>query len=121
MVWNDPEWLALSDSCCGWSLSTLSKDTPASEASGIMKHTVGGGPGKYNTPGIPMGGCKAVVDALAGVIEANGGRISLGSKVDSVLVEDGKAKGVTVNGEKHEADMVISDIGHKLTSDVIRS
>ena len=118
MVWNDPEWLAISDSCCGWALSTLSKDTPASEASGILKHTIGGGPGKYNTPGIPMGGCKAVVDVLAGVIEANGGCITLDAKVDSVLKEDGKAKGVTVNGEKHEADMVISDIGHKLTSEL---
>jgi len=118
MVWNDPEWLALSDSCCGWALSTTSKDTPAAEASGILKHVIGGGPGKYNTPGVPMGGCKAVVDALAGVIEANGGRITLNSKVDSVLVEDGKAKGVSVNGEKIAADIIISDIGHKLTSEL---
>jgi phytoene dehydrogenase-like protein len=118
MVWNDPEWLALSDSCCGWALSTTSQETPAAEASGILKHVVGGGPGKYNTPGVPMGGCKAVTDSLAGVIEANGGRITLGSKVDSVIVEDGKAKGVSVNGEIIDADIVISDIGHKLTSEL---
>lgn len=118
MVWNDPEWLALSDSCCGWALSTLSRDTPAAEASDILWHTIGGGPGRYNTPGIPMGGCKAVVDALAGVIEAHGGRIHLASKVDGVMVEGGKARGVVVDGEKHEADMVISDIGHKLTSEM---
>lgn len=117
MVWNDPEWLAISDSCCGWALSTLSKDTPAAEASGIIRHTIGG-PGKYNTPGIPIGGCKAVVDALVGAIEAHGGRIRLASKVDSIWVEDGEAKSITVNGEKHDADMVVSDIGHKLTSEM---
>ncbi|HTY90144.1 MAG TPA: NAD(P)/FAD-dependent oxidoreductase [Methanocella sp.] len=116
MVWGDPEWLALSDSCCGWALSTLSVDTPAAEASGIIRHVIGGGPGKYNTPGVPMGGCGAVVDALAGVVEKNGGKIHLGSKVDSVLVEDGKAKGVAVDGEKRGADIVISDIGHRLTA-----
>lgn len=117
MVWNDPEWLAISDSCCGWALSTLSKDTPAAEASGIIRRTIGG-PGKYNTPGIPIGGCKAVVDALVGAIEAHGGRIRLASKVDSIWVEDGEAKSITVNGEKHDADMVVSDIGHKLTSEM---
>lgn len=115
MVWDDPEWLQLSDSCCGWALSTLSRDTPAEEAAAIIRHVVGG-PGKYNTPGVPMGGCGAVVDALARKLEENGGRIHLGEKVDSVIVEDGKAKGVAVGGERHEADMVISDIGHRLTS-----
>jgi len=116
MVGNDPEWLALTDSCCGWALSTLSKDTPAAEAVAIIKHVKG--PGKYNTPGIPIGGCKAVVDSLAALIEASGGRIHLGSKVDSVIVEDGRAKGVAVDGEKHAVDMVVSDIGHKLTADM---
>jgi phytoene dehydrogenase-like protein len=118
MVWNDPEWLALSDSCCGWALSTLSRDTPAAEASAIIKHVIGGGPGKYNTPGIPMGGCKAVVDALAKIIEERGGKIHLGSKVDKVIVEDGAARGVSIGGERHDADIVISNIGHKLTSDL---
>jgi len=116
VVLNDPEWLAISDSCCGWALSTLSKDTPAAEASGILRHTIGGGPGKYNTPGVPMGGCGAVADALAGVIESHGGKIHLSSKVDAILVRDGKAAGVTVDGERHEADMVVSDIGHRLTA-----
>jgi phytoene dehydrogenase-like protein len=118
LVLNDPEWMAISDSCCGWALSVLSKDTPAAEASGILRHTIGGGPGKYNTPGVPMGGCGAVADALVGVIEAAGGRIHLSSKVDSVIVEDGEAKGITVDGERHDADVVVSDVGHKLTADM---
>lgn len=114
MMMNDPEWLAISDSCCGWALSTMSRDTPAAEASAILKHV--GGAGNNNTPGIPKGGCGAVVDALVKVIEARGGKIRLGSKVDSVIVNDGRAGGVTVDGEKHDADMVISDIGHGLTA-----
>jgi phytoene dehydrogenase-like protein len=115
LVNNDPDWIALADSCTGWALSTTAKNTPASEASSIMKHIVSG-PGKYNTPGVPMGGCKGVVDSLAKVIEANHGTISLGARVDSISVEDGRSKGLTVNGNKIEADMVISDIGHQLTS-----
>ncbi len=118
MALNDPEWLALADSCCGLALSTMARETPAAEASAIVRHVTSGGPGRYNTPGIPIGGCGAVVDALVKVIEARGGRIHLGSKVDSVAVEDGKAKGIVVNGEKHGADMVVSDIGHKLTSEL---
>jgi phytoene dehydrogenase-like protein len=115
MVGNSPAMLALADSCCGWALSTMAKDTPAAEASLMIRNTIGSG-AVNNTPGVPMGGCKAVVDALAGIVEKNGGRISLASKVDSIAVEDGRATGVTVDGDKKEADMVVSDIGHGLTS-----
>ena len=115
LVNNDPEWLALANSCTGWALSTTARNTPTAEASAIFKHVVSG-PGNYNTPGVPMGGCKAVVDALAKIIEANHSTVQLGARVDAIDVEDRKAKGVTVNGEKIEADMVISDIGHQLTS-----
>lgn len=116
MVGGDPEWVALADSCCGWALSTLAEGTPAAEASAIIRHVIGGGPGHYNTPGIPMGGCGAVVDALARVIENGGGAIHLGAKVDSVTVDGGRARGVAVGGEKRPADIVISDIGHRLTA-----
>ena len=67
---NDPEILRLADSACGWALSTTAANTPATEASRILKNIQ-----KHGTPGVPMGGCSGVVDALAGVIEANGGRI----------------------------------------------
>jgi phytoene dehydrogenase-like protein len=110
---HDPEIMRLADSACGWSLSTTAANTPASEVVTIMKNIQ-----KHGTPGVPMGGCGGVVDALARVIETNGGRISLGSKVDSVKVEDGKATGVVVAGETIPADLVISDIGHRLTTDM---
>lgn len=117
MVGNDPEWLAIANSCCGWALSTTADNTPATEAVAIIKNTRKfGANGKYGTPGVPMGGCKAVVDALVEVIRANGGNIHVNSRVDSILVSDGKATGIVVNGDKVSADMVISNIGHKLTS-----
>jgi phytoene dehydrogenase-like protein len=108
---HDPEILRLADSACGWSLSTTAANTPASETLTIMKNIQ-----KHGTPGVAMGGCSGVVDALARVIEANGGRISLSSKVDAIKVEDGKATGVVVGGEEVPADIVISNLGHRLTA-----
>lgn len=111
MVWDDPEWMAIANSCCGWALSTTAENTPAEEAVNIFKNTR-----KFGTPGVPMGGCKGVVDALAEVITSNGGKITLNAKVDSIQVENGRAAGITVNGEKVKSDIVISNIGHQLTS-----
>ena len=85
---HDPEILRLADSTCGWSLSTTAANTPASEVVTIMKNIQ-----KHGTPGVPMGGCGGVTGALAGVIEASGGHISLNSKVESIKVEDGRATG----------------------------
>ncbi len=108
---HDPEILRMADSACGWSLSTTAANTPASEIVTIMKNIQ-----KLGTPGVPMGGCSGVVDALARVVETNGGKISLSSKVDAVNVGDGKATGITVGGETIPADLVVSDIGHRLTT-----
>lgn len=108
---HDPEILRLADSACGWSLSTTAANTPASEVVTIMKNIQ-----KHGTPGVPMGGCGGVTGALAGVVEANGGRISLNSKADSIKVEDGRATGVVVGGEEVPADIVISNLGHGLTA-----
>lgn len=108
---HDPEILRLGDSACGWSLSATAANTPAPEVVGIMKNIQ-----KYGTPGVPIGGCGGVVDALAHVIEASGGSIELGSRVDAIRVEDGRAAGVVVDGETVPADLVVSNIGHKLTA-----
>jgi phytoene dehydrogenase-like protein len=107
---HDPEILRLADSACGWSLSTTAANTPASEVVMIMKNIQ-----KYGTPGVPVGGCGGVVDALARVIEANGSKIALSSRVDAIKVEEGKATGVVVGGEEVPADIVISNLGHGLT------
>ena len=108
---HDPEILRLADSACGWSLSATAANTPASEVVTIMKNIR-----NLGTPGVPLGGCGGVTDELARVVEANGGHISLSSKVDSIKVEDGRATGVVADGQDVPADIVISNIGHGLTA-----
>lgn len=113
IVGNDPELLPIADSFCGWALSTRAMDTPAAEISEILKIVQ-----KYGTPGIPMGGCGTVVAELVSAIESHGGRVSLNARVDAIKVDGGRVTGITVNGDFHPADAVISDIGHRLTSEL---
>ena len=102
------EWLVkLADSFCGWSLSLRGADTSAKEAFSIFSNLY-----RYSGPGVPIGGCKAVVEALADVITSNGGTIHTGKDVSNILVEDGKAVGILVDGAEHFGDIVISNIGH---------
>ena len=111
MVLNDPEMVRLADSACGWCLSTTAAGTPAAEIGAVLRNIQ-----KYGMPGVPMGGCSGVVDALERTIKDNGGRVVLSTPVDAVKVEDGAATGVVAGGETVPADVVISDIGHKLTA-----
>jgi len=102
------EWLVkLADSFCGWSLSLRGADLSTKEAFMIFSNLY-----RYSGPGVPIGGCKAIIDALADVITLNGGTIHTGKDVSGILVKDGRAVGITVNGSKHTGDIIISDIGH---------
>lgn len=82
--------------------------------------------------GWPVGGSRAVVQAIAQHYEQLGGRVSYDSPVRNVLVEDGRAAGVVLgDGTEHRADIVISNanghgtifgmLGGKYTSRAIRS
>ncbi|HMK46306.1 MAG TPA: NAD(P)/FAD-dependent oxidoreductase [Methanocella sp.] len=108
---SDRNLLALADSFCGWALSTTAANTPMAEISAILRNIQ-----KYGMPGVPMGGCGGVVDELSSIVEGNDGRINLSSKVDSIRVKDGKASGLVTNGGFVPADVIISDIGHRLTT-----
>ncbi|MDO9517386.1 MAG: NAD(P)/FAD-dependent oxidoreductase [Methanosarcinaceae archaeon] len=102
------EWLVkLADSFCGWSLSLRGADTSAKEAFSIFSNLY-----RYSGSGVPIGGCKAVVDALVDVITSNGGTIHTGKDVSEILIENGKAVGILVDGAEHFSDLVISNIGH---------
>ena len=102
------EWLVkLADSFCGWSLSLRGADTSAKEAFAIFSNLY-----RYSGSGVPIGGCKAVVDTLVDVITSNGGTIHTSKDVSEILVEDGKAAGILVDGTEHFGDLVISNIGH---------
>jgi len=105
----------IADSFCGWALSLRSKDVPVEEAFSIVKNLY-----RYGGTGVPIGGCKGISDALADVISKHGGNIHLRSEVEEILVEDGTASGIIVDGEEYPADIVISDIGHIQTAELCK-
>ena len=62
-----------------------------------------------------VGGVQAIADAMVRVIEAQGGEVRLGTQVDRIDIEGGRATGVTLEGgARHAADVVVSnaDAGH---------
>jgi phytoene dehydrogenase-like protein len=60
------------------------------------------------TAGYPMGGSKAFIGAIERKYLALGGSIRYDSRVDEILVEEGKAVGVLCSGERIPADYVVS-------------
>ena len=106
------EWLVkLADSFCGWSLSLRGADTSVKEAFSIFSNLY-----RYSGPGIPIGGCKAVVDALANVITSNGGTIHTSTEITEIKIVDGKAVSILVDGTECFGDIIISNIGHVETN-----
>jgi phytoene desaturase len=62
-----------------------------------------------------MGGVQAIADAMARVIEDQGGLVRLGVEADEILLKDGRAAGVRLaDGETLPARVVVSnaDAGH---------
>jgi len=107
---DDPWLVKMADSFYGWSLSMTCDDVSAEEVLAIVKNLY-----RYGGPGIPIGGCGAVIDALETVILSGGGEIHTSSQVNRILIADGRATGVETSTHSISADVVISDIGHKAT------
>jgi phytoene dehydrogenase-like protein len=106
------EWLVkLADSFCGWSLSLKSDKVSVEEIFEIIENMY-----RFGGPGVPVGGCKAVIEALEAVILSHGGRIHTRAEVTRILVENGRAKGVVVGEDILETDLVISNLGHAATA-----
>ncbi len=103
------------DSFCGWALSLKSEEIQAKEMLEIIHNVL-----RYGGPGIPMGGCGAITDALAQIINSNGGKLHTRAQVDRIIIHKGHATGISVNGRRINADLVISDIGHSETSRMYR-
>lgn len=62
-----------------------------------------------------MGGASALADAMAGLIERKGGRITYGVEIDEITCSNGRADGIrTLGGQHMQADLVVSnaDAGH---------
>ncbi|TGC10691.1 phytoene desaturase family protein [Methanolobus halotolerans] len=113
----EQEWShRISDSFFGWALSLRSSDVPVEEAFEIIENLY-----RYGGAGVPLGGCKAITDALAGIIRANGGIIHTSAEVTKIVTDNGGIKGVVSEGQKYISDLVISDIGHSATVDLLDS
>lgn len=112
---NTPLAYQMADSFCGWALSLKAADVPAEEVFEIFENLY-----RYGGPGVPIGGCKAVTDALADVVRSNGGTMYTDKEVSEIIIKDGKASGVIIDGQKYPADLVISNIGHNFTHDLCK-
>ena len=65
------------------------------------------------------GGTETLVDALVGEIEASGGDIRLGVKVEEVTTSGGRVTGVVVDGTREAYDAVVSTIPMSLVSRLV--
>ena len=111
----DQDWThRIADAFFGWALSLRAADVPVEEGFEIIENLY-----RYGGSGVPMGGCKGVIDALVDVIKKNGGVINTSAEVSEILSKDGVATGVIVYSMEYPADLVISDIGHPFTSKLI--
>ena len=107
----DPWLIKFANAFCGWALSLRCDEVPAREVLAIIDNLR-----LYGGPGVPMGGCSAVIDALEQVILSGGGIIHTNSQVDQILIVDNRAVGVETGSETILGDVVISNIGHQATA-----
>ncbi len=94
----------------GWADSVT--DVPAGElVKEIRAALIWGG------PGLIKGGCRAVVESLAGITQKHGGRVSTRRNV--VEIDPEKKIILMEDGAKLEYDVLISDVGVKETVELI--
>jgi len=106
------EWLLrLADSFCGWSLSLKSDNVPLEEFFEMIENMY-----RFGGARVTIVGCKGVIDALETVIIANGGRIYNKTEVSKILVENGRVTGIIAGDRVHEANLIISNLGHAATA-----
>jgi phytoene dehydrogenase-like protein len=106
---NNPLVFQIADSFCGWSLSLSASDVSSRELISIAKNIY-----RRGGPGIPLGGCGGVTNALVQEFENLGGRIRYKETVKGIITESREAKGI-IASEKHQYDIIISNIGPKAT------
>jgi phytoene dehydrogenase-like protein len=70
--------------------------------------------------GYPVGGSREFARAIERRYRGLGGRVSYGTRVDSIIVEHGAAVGVTADGVEHRADEIVSCAdGHATLFDML--
>lgn len=101
-VQND-DLMAVLDAIVGTASGVKAEDFPASEYVQITMDTRAAG----LEFAFPVGGVRAIIEALAKVIEAQDGEIFTRAEVASFLLDDGRARGVILaNGYEVAADVV---------------
>ena len=64
---------------------------------------------------LPIGGMGSMVNIVADVVKDRGGKVFLNSKVEKIVMENGAASGVVVDGKEISAKIVLSTLSPKLT------
>ncbi|AEA47376.1 NAD(P)-binding protein [Archaeoglobus veneficus] len=99
----------------GWSLSITPDEAIFSKILPIYHQTV-----KCGGPGIPIGGCKSVIDALTEIVTSNDGRIRKRTGVKAIKPQDYGFSVYAGKDIKHY-DIVISNIGHVETGKLLNN
>ena len=94
----------------GWADSVL--DVPAGELAREIKAAL-----KWGGPGLVKGGCSAITDELARIVERSGGKILTRKKAVEIDVDSKKV--ITADGEEFPFDVLISNVGIKETVELI--
>jgi len=97
----------------GWSLSITPSDIKFSKFLSIVKNVE-----KFGGPGIPIGGCKAIIDSLTEIIKSNDGTVNLRKKVEGIFFSNDIVEGIKLK-EKLKYDLILSNIGHDLTARIL--
>ena len=69
----------------------------------------------------PMGGMYKIVEGMTELATSLGTKFHTSSSVDEIVVQDGEAKGLIVNGEFKEADFVLSGADYHHTETLLSS
>ncbi|MCX7571783.1 NAD(P)/FAD-dependent oxidoreductase [Tumebacillus sp. DT12] len=64
---------------------------------------------------VPVGGVEVLLERFLKIIEKNGGRLLMRSPVEKILVEEGRAVGVEVNGQTYYSRYVVSNADIRTT------
>ena len=114
--WFESEQLVAPMSCSGIIGTMLGVTSPGS-AYVLLHHYMGEIDGASRAWAFPKGGTGAVSNALAASATAFGADIRCNASVERIILRDGKAVGVALegSGDEHYADVVISGLDPRLT------
>ncbi|MDI6655543.1 MAG: FAD-dependent oxidoreductase, partial [Candidatus Hydrothermarchaeota archaeon] len=100
--------LKIADSFCGWVLSVDSGRAAAREIAAITKNV-----NKLGGPGVPLGGCGGITQALVREFEKLGGKIFYRAEVKRIEIENNLAKTLATKENSYDFDIIISNTGPK--------